>query len=227
MNEEIDGTIYSIRNVINNRIYIGQTTKDYSSYIRWNHINRLNTNKHKNSHLQSSWNKHGSKNFEFKVLYRGIKTRDLLDYFEYILINYYRGGMVYNKKDGGNTSRYSEEARLARIKSGIYKKTAEWRKKIGESNRGRDSSPAWIASVKSRRGKSLTEEHKRKCSQSLKRTYFLKNVKTNEIQKFSGKCSVVEYISNINSENNFLKKEKINADKLFRVGKNKYFELYV
>lgn len=58
--------IYSIRNLINNKCYIGQAKKVYNRLI--NHKSELLNNKHENTHLQRSFNKNGSNNFDFKVL---------------------------------------------------------------------------------------------------------------------------------------------------------------
>lgn len=59
--------IYSIINKINNKLYIGSTSDSFRK--RWNlHKHHLRNNKHKNSHLQYSWNKNGENNFEFIIL---------------------------------------------------------------------------------------------------------------------------------------------------------------
>lgn len=65
--EKIDVSgVYQIRNVINNKIYIGSSKNIYK---RWKtHISRLKYNKHCNSYLQSAWNKYGEDNFEFSIL---------------------------------------------------------------------------------------------------------------------------------------------------------------
>lgn len=224
---EFDGKIYIIRNLVNGFVYIGQTIQDYKSYIKWNHINRLNSNKHKNNHLQNAWIKYGPKSFEHSLLYNNIRSYNLLDFYEYVLIRYYRaGGKVYNKKDGGNTTRYSKESILERVNSGSYKKTDEWRKKIGDANRGRDLSYMIERSVSVRKGKPLTEEHKKKCSFSLKKVFYLKNIKTGETLKFLGKVDVINHIKKLNCENNFGRMDKVNGDRLFRDGANKYFEIY-
>lgn len=58
--------IYQIRNVKNNKIYIGSSIHIFT---RWKkHINLLNSNKHPNGHLQTSWNKYGKENFEFTII---------------------------------------------------------------------------------------------------------------------------------------------------------------
>ena len=55
-----------IRNIINDKKYIGQ---DHDIKWRWSHhICDLNNNQHHNKHLQNSWNKYGSENFEFSII---------------------------------------------------------------------------------------------------------------------------------------------------------------
>lgn len=58
--------IYGIRNIVNGKIYVGQT-KDFKH--RWReHVRELNHNIHHNKHLQNAWNKYGEENFEFFVI---------------------------------------------------------------------------------------------------------------------------------------------------------------
>ena len=58
--------IYQIRNLINDKIYIGSAVNIRQ---RWYvHITRLRYNKHHSPHLQSAWNKYGEENFEFSIL---------------------------------------------------------------------------------------------------------------------------------------------------------------
>ena len=56
--------IYGIKNIINNKIYIGQTRESFIKRY-WHHRCLLNNNHHDNPHLQSAWNKYGSDNFIF------------------------------------------------------------------------------------------------------------------------------------------------------------------
>lgn len=58
--------IYKILNTVNNKVYVGSATHIEK---RWrDHKWYLNHDKHHNSHLQSSWNKYGTKAFEFSIL---------------------------------------------------------------------------------------------------------------------------------------------------------------
>jgi group I intron endonuclease len=58
--------IYSITNIINNKIYIG-SAKSFSN--RWNkHKSDLMANRHHSNHLQNAWNMYKPNNFEFKII---------------------------------------------------------------------------------------------------------------------------------------------------------------
>ena len=56
--------IYQIKNIINNKSYIGQST-DINKRIA-KHKASLRHNKHNNSHLQNAYNKYGEDKFVFK-----------------------------------------------------------------------------------------------------------------------------------------------------------------
>lgn len=59
--------IYCIKNVVNNKVYIGKAKCIYKRIKQ--HITHLNTkSKDENPHLINSWHKHGRQNFEYFVL---------------------------------------------------------------------------------------------------------------------------------------------------------------
>lgn len=58
--------IYQIRNIIDNKIYIG-STKDQVKR-KYKHFYELKNNIHGNGHLQRAFNKYGEKNFVFEIL---------------------------------------------------------------------------------------------------------------------------------------------------------------
>jgi len=69
--------IYSIRNRINGKRYIGSSI---SIYKRWNtHRRYLRKGIHDNLHLQSSWKKYGEKNFIFEILEDNISEDSLTE----------------------------------------------------------------------------------------------------------------------------------------------------
>ena len=58
--------IYQIRNLVNNKIYIGSTEDLF--YRLGRHLSHLNRKKHENSYLQRAWSKYGQDNFVFEIL---------------------------------------------------------------------------------------------------------------------------------------------------------------
>lgn len=59
--------VYTITNLINNKIYVGSATKDFR--IRWRiHLSNLRLNRHHSKYLQYSFNKYGESNFIFEIL---------------------------------------------------------------------------------------------------------------------------------------------------------------
>lgn len=75
--------VYQIRNLVNGKIYIGQSTRLVDR--RYNHFRLLALGKHHTPHLQSAYNKYGAENFVFEVLV--YCEPDSLDYFEQKSIN--------------------------------------------------------------------------------------------------------------------------------------------
>lgn len=59
--------IYQIRNLVNNKIYIGSTIQGFKKRL-YNHLYELRRNTHYSSYLQRAWNKYGEESFEFTIL---------------------------------------------------------------------------------------------------------------------------------------------------------------
>ena len=92
--------IYIISNKINNKVYIGQskTIEDRLHQHKYN----LRHNKHKNIHLQNSWNKYGELNFDFDII--ELCEVENLDCREKYYINQYKSyedDFGYNIEHGG------------------------------------------------------------------------------------------------------------------------------
>lgn len=58
--------IYAIKNLVNNKVYVGSTINFKDREYR--HFYTLEKNKHKNPHLQLSFNKYGKNNFQFQII---------------------------------------------------------------------------------------------------------------------------------------------------------------
>ena len=107
------GFIYEIRNKINDKVYIGKTTKKNPIDRKHQHFHLLKKEKHHNKHLQHSFNKYGQQNFQFKVIVF-VYSSDRLNLLEQEFIWRNKStdsGHGYNLTeggDGGNLSEYSE-----------------------------------------------------------------------------------------------------------------------
>lgn len=103
--------IYSIKNKINGKIYIGQT-QDIDK--RWNqHINNLNKNKHINIYLQNAWNKYGQDNFDFNVIEITNTKIELNDKESYYIKLYKSNNSEYgyNLTNGGEGYSLNEDVK--------------------------------------------------------------------------------------------------------------------
>lgn len=78
--------IYSIKNKVNNKVYVGSATNLSRRFGE--HMRMFRRNKHENDHLQKSWNKYGEANFIFNIEYF-CKETDLV-LFEQKFIDEYR-----------------------------------------------------------------------------------------------------------------------------------------
>lgn len=104
--------IYCIRNIINNKVYIG---KSKNIYIRMkDHITRLNIkNKDENFHLINSWHKYGKENFEYFVIEYLELNEELLSKRELYWMNYYQSlnpKKGYNKRLDSSTKMICHES---------------------------------------------------------------------------------------------------------------------
>ena len=132
--------IYMIRNIVNNKVYIGQTTMRFIKRY-WHHRWMLRNNIHDNKHLQRAWNTYGEDNFEFIVLYVRADNEDLDDKEIQLIKSYNSIDCGYNIQAGGSVvlCNYIPESS---------------RKRVGELNRKRLT------------GSKLSDETKKKMSSS-------------------------------------------------------------
>jgi len=110
--------IYVIRNLINDKIYIGSSVNIKKRFCQ--HRNSLKKNKHHNKYLQRSWNKYGEENFEFVVI-------EHHSYPEKILGRENKCIFLYNPEY--NSVRVNKEGRFVL--------SEETKKRISKSNKGK------------------------------------------------------------------------------------------
>ena len=150
--------IYKIENLINHKVYIGQSVVVEN---RLNHHKQmLNNDKHFCPHLQHAWNKYGKDNFSFEVLEECLKEE--LDAKETYWLDYYGGyesEITYNQRSAGQeTHNVSEETKEKLRKANLGKKySAETVAKRVEKIKGH---PYW--------GRKWTEEEKKRASEKRK-----------------------------------------------------------
>ena len=114
--------IYGIKNLINDKIYVGKTGMNFGD--RWDsHRSLLNSGKHDNPHLQRAWDKYGQDNFEFIVI-EDCCVDELGDREKYYIKQYKDIGLAYNIHDGGDEG-YNLGKHLS----------DETKRKIGEKNK--------------------------------------------------------------------------------------------
>lgn len=147
--------IYCIRNIINNKVYIGQSKNIYRRILT--HICNLNAkNKNaENEHIIKAWSKYGRNNFEYFVLeytdkdpkllgerevfwinkfnsnnrFRGYNCRDIVDTYQ-VVSEETRKKLSYQSKKRMSTI----EARLSKSKQNVILwKNAEFRNKVVQS----------------------------------------------------------------------------------------------
>jgi group I intron endonuclease len=96
-NQIVFGFIYMITNKINNKIYIGQTTRNIQKRI-YEYKSAFNLKNHNNPHLYNAFNKYGWDNFEFKI----IDTAQTIEELNDKEINYIQKYNTTNKEFGYN-----------------------------------------------------------------------------------------------------------------------------
>lgn len=122
MSKKLDCGIYKITNLINNKVYIGQS-KILQKRLRY-HRNGLKGNYHSNKHLQRSYNNYGIENFKFEVIKYVDNTEDLI-YWEQHYIDFYKS---YLSEYGYNNSRYVNL---------VYYPNEDVRRRISKNNKGK------------------------------------------------------------------------------------------
>jgi group I intron endonuclease len=155
--------IYQIKNVVNNKIYVGSTQKEKFSRRKSEHLSELKHNKHKNQHLQNAWNKYGEETFIFEILeefkFPLTYTKEYI--YDYIIARevfyiqtlnpQYNIAKVIN---GGKLGRKLSEEQI------LY---------LSYINKGKRCSDYTRQLIKDARAKQIiTEEHKLKISKGLK-----------------------------------------------------------
>jgi|GEM_PF-970481 len=166
--------IYKITNLINNKIYIGQTVDLKARWLK--HVASSRTKDKKQSfYLQKSINKYGKENFKHEIIDQ-CQTLKEADDKEIYWIAYFDStntkiGMNLTKGGGGNLGYKMPEHQkeiLRKINKG-KKLSEEQRKILSIANKGKKLSEEHRKIIsKANKGRPLSDEHKKKISESNK-----------------------------------------------------------
>jgi len=175
--------VYKITNIVNNKCYIGKTTRDDKRLKE--HLSRLKNNKHYNEYLQRSFNQHHEENFIFEIIDTAIMEEELNDKEIYWIDKYNSANPLYgyNLTYGGDGCKHNEItcAKLSEINKGkTY--SEEYKQKMSVVLKGRIFTPEWKQKIsdakknvsqetreklsKANTGKKHTEESKQKMSRA-------------------------------------------------------------
>lgn len=122
--------IYKITNLIDGKVYVGQTVVGYKNRVS-QHLSALKNQKHKNKHLQRAWDKYGESNFLPSLIEECDVSQ--IDDLERKWISYYANFKgTYNLESGGNKlKKHAEESiRKMAAQNKINMQKPEVRKKL-------------------------------------------------------------------------------------------------
>ena len=119
---EIYGVIYKIENLVNGKVYIGQTTKGFDKRYRGHsiegvykyHKSKFESNDNYNKHLYNAIEKYGFENFKVYEQFDIAFSKIELDIKEKVYITLYNSTNKeygYNNKEGGANGKHTEETK--------------------------------------------------------------------------------------------------------------------
>lgn len=178
--------IYQIKNLVNDKSYIGSTQNALPKRQR-EHLAALRGGYHFNKHLQSAWLKYGEKNFLFELVEDVLIPKEAdIDIYRYVTDK--ELGYIKLLNPSYNIARETRGGRLGRVVS------EEERIAIGNRSRGRKCSPETIQKIKEARSRQvITEETKRRISDKLSGTTYQKGRRQSIEQRQANSQRILEF----------------------------------
>ena len=109
--------IYHIRNIVNEKRYVGQTIQKNPQKRWWYHRHQLRKGIHMSPYLQNAWNKYGEDTFIFDVVAWAGSPNELNELETKEISKWKKEKLCYNITDGGDNVRMSVESKLKLSKS--------------------------------------------------------------------------------------------------------------
>lgn len=157
--------IYKITNILNNKIYIGQTTQKFNKRIS----QHKRDSKHRNSYLYNSIKKYGFDKFEFKIL-EECSNIEKLNIREIWFIKTYKTqnrNIGYNIHSGGRNYTIPDDEKKKRSERQKGEKSYWYGKKQSEETKKKKSESS-MGNKNHFYGKNHTKKSKEKMSTSAK-----------------------------------------------------------
>ena len=134
---KINYSVYKITNTTTNQYYIG--VDSYFPKRLKQHKSMLLRNKHKNKHLQYSWNKYGADSFTFELICSCRTREDMLEKEIFLIKKHNSILSGFNKTSGGEGSHGYKHTKESLQKMSSWKRviTPEWRQSISKANKGK------------------------------------------------------------------------------------------
>lgn len=131
--------IYKITNLVNNKVYIGQTIQENPKMRWYDHCAYARSGK--KSYLYDSIRKHGVDNFHWEIIDAANSINELNNKEKYWLDYYRNVGIVYNNREAGNNKTHSTESiERMRIAQKLRHATTEvggWKRRDGGAMKGK------------------------------------------------------------------------------------------
>jgi group I intron endonuclease len=179
--------IYKVCNVVNGKVYIGQTEKSLSArksqhiYETFHNVDKM--------YFHKAIRKHGKENFIWEIIDQA-QTREELDFLEKCYIKQFGslgGGYNLTEGGGGFCRKHSEETKkmLSELfkgrkpwntgKAGTYHHTEEAKKNMGDARKGEKNhfygKHHTEEAKKKMKGRCMSEETKKKLSEIHKKRF--------------------------------------------------------
>lgn len=188
--------IYVIVSTCSDKLYVGSAVN--LSRRRINHVNELRKGKHKNTHLQNSYIKHGEDTFQFKVLEFVDDVTKLIEREQY-WIDYFKERLYnFNPIAGSRLgSKATEETKKKMSIASIGRKhTDEAKAKISATHKGKPKSAAHCQIMsEQRKGVPRDKEAVRKSNEGhYKPVIMCKIDSREEIKKFESIVAAIKYL---------------------------------